>query len=49
MPTVWVQQLGPGLYVDSRSPQTGQARTPPCALAIGFNVAPVGRVPDAMS
>lgn len=48
MPTVWVQQLGPGLYVDSRSPHAGQLRTPPCAFAIGLSVAPVGRVPEAM-
>lgn len=48
MPTVWVQQFGPGLYVERRSLQTGHARVPPCAFAIGLSVAPVGRVPEAM-
>src|SRR3954465_2849115 len=48
MPTVWVQQFGPGLYEDSRSSQTGQLRTALDALAIGFSVAPVGRGPGAM-
>jgi hypothetical protein len=48
MPTVCVQQFGPGLYDDSRSPQIGQARTPVCALATGLRVAPVGRVPEAI-
>src|SRR5206468_11468182 len=47
MPTVCVQQFGPGLYADSRSPQIGHARTPPCAFAIGFSVAPVGREHEA--
>jgi hypothetical protein len=48
MPTVWVQQLGPALYVESGASHTVQLRSPLCALATGFNVAPVGRVPEAM-